>query len=80
MRLLIIWGCGGHAREVNHLCDQIGIEVAGFLDERPEMKGEIVDDFPVLGDIGDISFPRDGVHVTCAGVGDPALKKKFGRR
>ena len=44
---LVIWGCGGHAREVLHLCEQLGIEVAGFLDERSEWKGQIVDDVPV---------------------------------
>jgi sugar O-acyltransferase (sialic acid O-acetyltransferase NeuD family) len=77
---LIIWGCGGHAREVNLLCEQIGHEVIGFIDERPEMKGAIVDDIPVLGDIGDIIEMRNEVEVVCAGVGDPALKKRFAEK
>ncbi|MFJ5713984.1 acetyltransferase [Neobacillus sp. NPDC093127] len=74
---LIIWGCGGHGREVLHLCEQIGIEVAGFLDERPEVKGRIVNDVPVLGDLADISALRDQVQIVCAGVGDPFLKKRL---
>lgn len=74
---LVIWGCGGMAREVNHLCEQRGDRVVGFLDERPEMKGRIVDDVEVLGDIADIASLRDDVHVICAGVGDPKLKRKF---
>lgn len=80
MKQLVIWGCGGMAREVNLLCEQTGDRVAGFLDERPEMKGCIVDDRPVLGDIDDIPELRDGVQIICAGVGDPSLKKQFADR
>ncbi|WP_285607559.1 acetyltransferase [Geothrix edaphica] len=76
-RNLIIWGCGGHGREVSHLCEQIGIEVVGFLDERPHMKGVVVDGVPVLGDITDILPLRGKVPVFCGGVGDPALKRHF---
>jgi sugar O-acyltransferase (sialic acid O-acetyltransferase NeuD family) len=74
---LVIWGCGGHAREVLHLCEQIGIEVAGFLDERPEWKGQIVDDVPVLGDLSEIMSLQNQVKIVCAGVGDPSLKKRL---
>jgi len=74
---LIIWGCGGQGRELNLLCEQIGLEVVGFLDERPDMKGEVIDDVPVLGDIVDILEMRGKVKVICSGVGDPALKKRF---
>lgn len=77
MRRFVIWGCGGHAREVNWLCEQLGCEVVGFLDERPEMKGQIVNDIPVLGDLADIEDLREDVDVVCAGVGDPALKKRL---
>ncbi|TCP64118.1 acetyltransferase [Baia soyae] len=80
LKPLVIWGCGGHAREVNHLCEQIGCEVVGFLDERPEMKGKIIDDIPVLGDLTDILSRRNHVEIVCAGVGDPALKKRFARK
>lgn len=74
---LVIWGCGGQAREVLHLCEQIGIEVVGFLDERPEFKGKIVDDIPVLGDLPEILNLKDKVQIVCAGVGDPSLKKRL---
>ena|SRR2546426_1109404 len=74
---LIIWGCGGQGRELNLLCEQIGLEVVGFLDERPDMKGKVIDDVPVLGDIVDITGMRGKVKVICSGVGDPALKKRF---
>lgn len=77
MRPVVIWGCGGHAREVNFLCEQIGRDVIGFLDERSEMKGKIVDDVPVLGDIEDIKDLLGKIDIICTGVGDPALKKRF---
>jgi sugar O-acyltransferase (sialic acid O-acetyltransferase NeuD family) len=77
VKKLVIWGCGGHAREVNYLCEQLDYKVEGFLDERPEMKGKIVDDLPVLGDIHDILGLRGDVEIVCSGVGDPKLKKRF---
>jgi sugar O-acyltransferase (sialic acid O-acetyltransferase NeuD family) len=77
IKSLVIWGCGGHGREVLHLCEQIGIEVMGFLDERPEYKGRIIDDVPVLGDLPDISSLQEKVRIVCAGVGSPGLKKRL---
>jgi sugar O-acyltransferase (sialic acid O-acetyltransferase NeuD family) len=77
---LVIWGCGGQAREINLLCEQIGYEIIGFLDERPEMKGLIVDGIPVLGDIEDIIELREDIEVVCAGVGDPVLRKRFAEK
>lgn len=29
MRKIIIWGSGGHAREVNWLCEELGVRVLG---------------------------------------------------
>ncbi|MCR8635085.1 acetyltransferase [Paenibacillus radicis (ex Xue et al. 2023)] len=74
---LVIWGCGGMGREVNHLCELLGYEVVGFLDERLDMRGQIVDDIPVLGDLPDIMHLRDQLKVVCAGVGSPQLKKRL---
>ncbi|WP_342439237.1 acetyltransferase [Paenibacillus sp. FSL L8-0436] len=74
---LVIWGCGGMGREVLALCQVLGREVVGFLDERPEMRGTVIDGVPVLGDITDLYKWKDSVGVICAGVGDPALKRKF---
>ncbi|WP_010500898.1 acetyltransferase [Paenibacillus elgii] len=77
MRKIVIWGSGGHAREVNWLCEEIGVQVLGFLDERPEMKGHLVNGVSVLGTLDDIEAMRHEVEIVCAGVGDPALKKRF---
>lgn len=77
MKPLVIWGCGGHAREVLHLCEQMGARVIGFLDERTEYKGKVMDGLPVFGDLPDILHLKDQVRIVCAGVGDPFLKKHF---
>lgn len=77
MSALIIWGCGGFAREVNMLCEQLGLKVAGFLDERPDMKGSVIDGVPVLGALGDIRHLGDEVRVLSAGVGDPTLRMRL---
>lgn len=76
---VVIWGCGGFGREVSMLCGQVGLYVRGFLDERPEMKGQPVDGVPVLGTLDDIAHLRTDVAIICAGVGDPALKLRFAR-
>ncbi|KAA0546721.1 acetyltransferase [Bacillus sp. BGMRC 2118] len=77
MKRVVIWGCGGHAREVLHLCEQLKTEVAGFLDERTEYKNKIIDSVRVLGDLSDILHLKNEVKIVCAGVGDPSLKKRF---
>jgi sugar O-acyltransferase (sialic acid O-acetyltransferase NeuD family) len=83
LKKLIIWGAGGHAREVNFLCELLGRTVIGFLDERPFMKGTFVDGLPVIGDIPDVSpflnahHVDDEIEIVVAGVGDPPLKKHF---
>lgn len=77
---IVIWGCGGFAREVHFLCEQLGLEVIGFLDERPEQKGKIINDVAVLGDIVDVAAKASDVVVVPAGVGDPALKQRLARK
>jgi sugar O-acyltransferase (sialic acid O-acetyltransferase NeuD family) len=74
---VIIWGCGGMGRDVRELCRVLGIPVLGYLDERPEMRGHTVGDVEVLGDIAEALPMRERASVLCAGVGDPALKRRF---
>jgi len=79
MRKLVIWGSGGHAREINWLCEELDVQVVGFLDERPEVKGQLVDGVPILGTLVDIERLKAEVELVCAGVGDTSLKKRFTR-
>jgi len=73
---MLIWGNGGLGREVNVLCETLGIPVAGYLDLRPEMKGEMSDGVKVLGDILDPDINVENYQVTFA-VGDSALRKRM---
>ncbi|MGH9535591.1 MAG: NeuD/PglB/VioB family sugar acetyltransferase [Terriglobales bacterium] len=77
---IVIWGCGGLAREVLELCRELGRPVLGFLDERPEMRGQIVDGVRVLGDLPEAVPVRGQAEVLCAGVGDPRLRQRFWER
>jgi sugar O-acyltransferase (sialic acid O-acetyltransferase NeuD family) len=77
MKRIVIWGCGGFAREVAMLAEQVGLEVVAFLDERPEMKGRVIDDVRVAGTLDDIRHLRPSISIVTAGVGDPALKQRF---
>lgn len=77
---LVIWGCGGFAREVNELCREAGRRVTGFLDERPEMAGQMVDGVRVWGDLPAIAHLRGQIEVLCAGVGSPQLKRRLWER
>ncbi|AZK47587.1 acetyltransferase [Paenibacillus lentus] len=74
---LIIWGCGGMGREILALCEVLGREVIGYLDERIEMQGQIIDEVPVLGDITHVAKYRNEAEIICTGVGEPTLKRRF---
>ncbi len=87
MNKIIIYGAGGFAREVHNLCEELRLEVLGFLDERPEMRGKILNGIPILGDIGDVEdwlhnngYSKSRVNIVSSGVGDPALKQKFAEK
>jgi len=75
MNSLLIWGAVGHAREVHWLCELLGREVVGFLDERPTMRGSTLLGLPVHNSLYEIMQMRHEVEVVCAGVGDPPLGK-----
>lgn len=84
MQRLVIWGAGGQGREVWQLCQDLGVQVLGFLDERPSEKGTTVKGLPVIGNLVDLidhlrrsRIDLNTVGIVCAGVGDPRLKKRF---
>ncbi|MNJ43422.1 putative acetyltransferase EpsM [compost metagenome] len=41
------------------------------------MRGQKIDDVPVLGDIHHINKYRNDAELICSGVGDPGIKRKF---
>lgn len=80
-RSVVIWGSGGHGREVALVCRQSAIHVAGFIDDRPEARGMVVEGIPVLGSIEDVAtHASNSWSFFPGGVGDPALKRLFATR
>ena len=80
---LIIIGASGLGREVANLAFGLSNskrrpppwELAGFLDDRPEILAGKSMRLPILGDPGDYQ-PRPGDVFTCA-IGDPAIKLRY---
>lgn len=78
---LVIFGSGGHAREVHQLVEAINavqkrIDFLGFLDSDPAKHGSLVHGLPVLGG-GEwlAGGGRAAVHIVIA-IGSPAAKRR----
>ena len=80
MREILIWGCGGHGREVAYLCGFLDVDILGFIDDRPDWKGKIIDGIPVLGRLENLGLLRENIEIVASGVGDPSLKRQFHQR
>jgi sugar O-acyltransferase (sialic acid O-acetyltransferase NeuD family) len=78
----VIIGAGGFAREVLDIfeaCREAGqdYEVLGYLVEAPYgLPGTMVNDKPILGDLGWLTEHASEVRVICA-VGDPVVRKRL---
>jgi sugar O-acyltransferase (sialic acid O-acetyltransferase NeuD family) len=85
MKKIIIIGSGGHGREVAEILQhQVAqgdkVTVQGFIDENKERHGQVIDNFPVLGDWSWFeNVNKQEVAVICA-VGTPALAKLLVQR
>ena len=79
MEDIVIIGAGGFGREVAWLIEEINDfektwNLKGFLDAK-KLIGEVVNDYPVLGDI---SWLSEHKHVkTVVAIGDPVSRKKI---
>ncbi|MBC7348009.1 MAG: transferase, partial [Clostridia bacterium] len=76
MRDLVIIGAGGFGREVAWLVEEINRaaptwRLLGFIDGDERKWGQVVNDYPVLGDFSAVQSLAPGVAAVCA-VGDPA--------
>lgn len=76
-RAVVIWGASGHAQEVALVCDQSGIEVLGFIDERPQMRGAIVRGIPVYPNVEAAYEQHPTAEFFVGGVGAPHVKRVF---
>ncbi|MEW6278811.1 MAG: acetyltransferase [Candidatus Eremiobacterota bacterium] len=76
---MVILGAGGHGREVAEIVrDCPGLEPVGFVDEHPELKGQLLDDLPVLG--GFEWFKRRRKILVLVAVGTPSVCRRLAER
>lgn len=82
MAAIVIIGAGGHARETVEILrsgGSPGDEPAGFLDDRPDLHGSVLDGLPVLGPVEWLSGAPSGTKVLCA-VGAPSIARRLVER
>ena len=77
---LVVWGSGGHARELRELVDDLNaarptFELLGFLDDDVDRHGLEVDGLPVLGGIEWLRR-LDRPASVAIGVGAPASRRR----
>lgn len=77
MKDLVIWGCGGHGREVAQIAEEVNVEkkifnIIGFLDDRQSLHGTHLAGYLVLGGLAWLAEnPQACVFV---GIGSPAAR------
>ena len=77
---VVVWGSGGHARELRELVDDVNaarpaFELLGFLDDDAGRHGLVVDGLPVLGGIEWLRR-LDRSAGAVIGVGAPASRRR----
>jgi len=78
MNNIAIIGAGGFGREVKTIIDSINkiqstYNFLGYFDDGFE-KGELINGFPILGNIGDLQLINKKTSIVIA-IGDPKIKK-----
>lgn len=79
MEGLVIIGCGGFAREVAWLVEQINMrtpqwELVGFLEKAPAHLHDSSTGYRILREPDDLPSITPGTHFVC-GIGDPAIRR-----
>jgi len=82
---IVIYGAGGHAREVAWLLDAVNargarFRVLGFLDDAPENHGLARNDLPILGGSEWIDGCGEDRLAVVLGIGSPGAKHRIVRR
>lgn len=77
MEKLLIVGAGGLGKEVVDLILNLDrFEIAGFLDDDPYKKNTMINQIPVMGDLGQLDKHRAIKHLIIA-IANPAIKKRI---
>lgn len=80
MKRLLIYGCGGFAREVAWLVEEINQkgkiwDIQGFLDDNSSNWGKIINGYEVLGSDEFLDNVKEEVYIAIA-IGNPIIKEK----
>ncbi len=72
MKELIIIGAGGMGREAAWLAERMNLsskmwKISGFIDEAPELKGKVINDYPVLGGFEVVKEHKEAYFVCAVG-------------
>lgn len=81
----VIYGAGGHGREVAWLLDAVNerdprFRLLGFLDDAPESHGRVLNDRPVLGGVDWIDQCGEERLAVVLGIGSPGAKYRVVQR
>jgi sugar O-acyltransferase (sialic acid O-acetyltransferase NeuD family) len=77
MTALIIVGAGGFGRQVQSYAIELGLDVAGFIDDDLHALDGTETELPVLGTTETIADRSD--HEFVVAVGDPTARRRLGR-
>lgn len=80
MKKLVIIGVGGFGREVAWLVERINMikptwELVGFVDDNESLHGNVISDYPVLGNCEWLS-KQDEIYAICA-IGSSEVRKSI---
>lgn len=81
MKNIYIYGAGGVGREIILLINDINAvkdkwNIAGFIDDNPDMKGRVIDGYKVAGGI-EILERADKETFVAMGIAEPKIKEKI---
>lgn len=82
MNAILVFGAGGHAREVRYLCGRAKRRIVGFFVEEEYLEDRQLYGLPVFASLNEVeaaiaASPHLRIEALCAGVGDSRLKERF---
>lgn len=85
MKRVVIIGAGGHGREVADILQHQArqgeaLHLLGFVDDRADLHGKIVNGVPVLGDWSWFERPEAGTVAVICAIGTPAVCRRVAER
>ncbi len=80
MRTIVIYGSGGHAKVVADILLERGdVQLLGFLDDRPDVRGPVLD-LPILGGAAWLDDQAASGTAVALGIGDNSGRRRVAER